>query len=278
MCNINGEYDGRYGVKYWPPVYPEGYSEAKCGDENNTIRWLCLSNGSFDDNGPRSTECLIHEIIDKNITDINDVIEYLYEIKEVTENDESLVYSDELREFVDYLVKLQNFVDSDESEMDFETAFNITKMFLKNYSNLINQNIAWIKTKSLEKAVIASKIMLYIQYTFFTAKPFFNGQNETIIIENKNIFVKIYATNCSEELIFKTNGSSIQIPKDFYFIDSEECYNYSVGYLINRLGDYLSENISELYFNSKIIALSIGNTNNSQDIRDGLKVKIRYSF
>jgi hypothetical protein len=172
MCNINGEYDGRYGVKYWPPVYPEEYSEAKCGDENNTIRWLCSSNGKFDENGPHSAECLIHEI-DKNITDINDVIEYLYEMKEITENDESLVCSDELREFVDFLVKLQNFVDSDESEMDFEIAFNITKMFLEIYSNLINQNIAWNKTNSLEKVVIASKIMLYIQYTFFYCETFF---------------------------------------------------------------------------------------------------------
>jgi hypothetical protein len=70
-------------------------------------------------------------------------------------------------------------------------------------------------------------------------------------------------------------GSSIEIPKDIYFDGSDECFDYGVGYAINKLGDYLSVENSELDINTNIIAFSIENTNKTNQISGGLKVSIR---
>jgi len=73
----------------------------------------------------------IDDLINRNITDINDVIESLNVIKEHIENDNSLNTSYELRKIVDFIIKLQNFVDSDEKQLNFTIALNITNDFMR---------------------------------------------------------------------------------------------------------------------------------------------------
>jgi hypothetical protein len=102
-----------------------------------------------------------------------------------------------------------------------------------------------------------------------------NGTNEIIEFNNRNIFLKIYSTNCSESIVFESNGSSIGIPNEIYFDGSDECYDYGIGYAVNKLGDYLSVVNQELDINTKIIAFSINNTNKTISLNDSLKVKIR---
>jgi hypothetical protein len=102
-----------------------------------------------------------------------------------------------------------------------------------------------------------------------------NGTNEIIEFNNRNIFLKIYSTNCNESIVFESNGSSIGIPNEIYFDGSDECYDYGVGYAVNKLGDYLSVGNSEIDINTNIIAFSINNTNKSNQINNDLKVNIR---
>jgi len=139
---------------------------------------------------------------------------------------------------------------------------------------LINQKNAWINATNDEKKNIASNLLLYVQKSSYISRPFMNGTNEIIEFNNRNIFLKIYSTNCSESIVFESNDNSIEIPKQIYFDGSDECYDYGVGYAINKLGDYLSADNSEIDINTNIIAFSIINTNKTNLINDGLKVKI----
>ncbi len=216
----------------------------------------------------------IDDLIEREITNINDVIDSLENINTNTESDNSLNTSDELRKIVDFITKLQNFVDSNEKILNISSALNITNDFMSAYNKLINQNNAWIKTTIDEKPIIASNILLYIQKSSYISRSFMNGTNEIIEFNNQNIFMKIYSTNCSQNIVFESNGSSIEIPNGMYFNGSDECYDYGVGYAINKLGSHLSTKNSEIDIDTNIIAFSINNANKTNLINDGLKVKI----
>jgi hypothetical protein len=217
----------------------------------------------------------IDDLIERNLTDIEDVIDYLKIIISNTESDNSLNTSEELRKIVDFIMKLQNFVDLNNHKMNITIALKITNHFLKAFNNLINQNNAWISTTVDEKTKIASNILLLIQKSSYISRPFMNGTNEINDFNNRNIFMKIYSTNCSEKIIFESNGSSIEIPNGINFDGSDECFDYGVGYAIYKLGDYLSVRNSGLDINTNIIAFGTNNTNETIPINDGLKVRIR---
>ncbi len=217
----------------------------------------------------------IDDLIDRNIRDINDVIKALEDIGRNTESDDSLNILNKLGIIVDFLMNLQKFIDSEEIELSLTLAFNMTNDFMKAYNNLINQNNAWINAMDDEKKNIASNLLLYVQKSSYISRPFMNGTNEIIEFNNRNIFLKIYSTNCSESIVFESNGSSIGIPNEIYFDGSDECYDYGIGYAVNKLGDYLSVVNQELDINTKIIAFSINNTNKTISLNDSLKVKIR---
>jgi hypothetical protein len=217
----------------------------------------------------------VDDLIDRNITDINDVIECLEVIRSQTESDNSLNTSNELRKIVDFIIKLQNFIDSNVKELNITSALKITNDFMGVYDKLINQNNVWIKTTIDDNPTMASDILLYIQKSSYISRPFMNGTNEIIEFKNQNVFMKIYSTNCSEKIIFESNGSSIEIPKDIYLDGSDECYDYGVGYAINKLGSHLSTKNSGLNINTNIIAFSINNADKTIQINNGLNIKIR---
>jgi hypothetical protein len=217
----------------------------------------------------------IDDLIEKNISDINDVIEALENIESHTESDNSLKTSEELRKIVDFVMKLQNFVDSNNKGLNSTLALNITNNFMKVYNNLINQNNAWINTTVDEEPEIASNILLYVQKSSYISHPFMNGTNEIIEINNTNIFMKIYSTNCSQRIVFEFNDSSIEIPNEIYFDGNDECYDYGVGYVINKLSSHLFAENSEIEINTNIIAFSINNVNKTVQINNGLNVKIK---
>jgi hypothetical protein len=278
VCNLYGENNGDYGISYWPPAYAGNYSETNCSNGRGTIRWLCSDNGLFDENGPEFSECWLDELISQNISNIDDVIEILEKIESNTEFDDSLGSMIELQKIEIFLVKLQEFIYSKNNGMNITIALNITNTFMNVFSNLINQFNAWINATVGEKIELASKLLLHIQNSSFISSQFSDIMNETIEIENRNIFMKIYSKNCREEIIFESNGSSVKIPKGLHFDGNLECYNYSVGYAINKLGIYLSERNADQEINTRIIAFSIKNTNKINQINDGSKVKIRYDL
>ncbi len=208
-------------------------------------------------------------MIDRNITDINDVIKALEDIGRNTESDDSLNTLNELRIIVDFLMKLQNFVDSDDKELNFTIALIITNDFMKAYNNLINQNIAWNNTEIEEKTGIASNILLYIQYTAFFLSKFLDKDNNSLRIEKEKIITNIYFTDYSEEIVFTANDSSIIIPKG---ISLEEKINSGVGSMIQNLDNYLSNGLNGTQvINTDIIAFSATNSNKTIQITDDKK-------
>jgi hypothetical protein len=272
---LNGEYDGEYGISYWPPVYAGNYSEAKCSYGSDTIRWLCLDNGSFDENGPDMSECWINNLLIESKAETKDVIDLLEKISERTQNYDTLVSYEALNKIMLVLAKLQSFSDSS-VESNLESAINITENFLKAFNNLIIQNIAWNNTVIEERTAIASQILLYMQYTAFSLSKFLDKDNNSLRIENENIITNIYFTNYSEEIVFTANDSSIIIPKG---ISLEEKTNSGVGSIIKNLDNYLSNGLNGTQIiNTDIIAFSATNSNKTIQIKDDKKITVRYKF
>ncbi len=273
---MNGEYDGEYGINYWPPVYAGNYSETKCSYGSDTIRWFCLDNGLFNENGPDMSECWINNLLNESITEIKDVIDSLEMISERTQNYDTLVSYEALNKIMLVLVKLQSFFDSS-IESNLEAATNITDNFLKSFNNLIFQNIAWNNTEIEEKTGIASKILLYVQYTALSLSRFLDKDNNLLRIENENIVTNIYFTDYSQEIVFTANDSSIIIPKEISL--EEKTTNSGVGSLIKNLDNYLSNGLNGTQIiNTDIIAFSATNSNKTIQITDDKKITVRYQI
>ncbi len=212
----------------------------------------------------------------ENEFDINYVLKKIMAIVKCTESHQSIKTAEELRFIMDSIIELQNLVDLHESQINFDNALNLTTNFLQALSNLINQNVAWSNATNDEKSEIASKILLQIQYTSFTLSCNQNTSHKLIEVKNRNLFVNTYHTNLREELIFGANSSSIFIPKGIILDEINTCNNSAFGALINTLDTYLSLGISnEQKINTKILAFSIINASQINQITDGIKVKIR---
>ena len=89
-CNENGEYNGSYGIDKWPEVPSGQYSVINCPKGRGKMQWLCKEDESFHEDGPEMDECWINELLDKNITSVEDVKETLEEIIVNTGNSSSL--------------------------------------------------------------------------------------------------------------------------------------------------------------------------------------------
>jgi hypothetical protein len=252
------------------------YSEAICSNESDTIRWLCLDNGLFDENGPDMSECWINNLLNVNITEIKNVIDLLEMISERTQNYNSLVSFEKLNKLIIVLVKLQSFYDSS-VESNLELATNITKNFMRAFNNLIIQNIAWNNTEMEEKTGIASQILLYIQYTAFSFSKFLNKDNNLLRIDRENIITNIYFTDYSEDVVFTENDSSIIIPKGISL--EENIRNTGVGSMIKNLDKYLLNGLNESQvINTDIIAFSATNSNKTIKLTDNKKIIVRYKI
>ncbi|XP_054157506.1 uncharacterized protein LOC128955854 [Oppia nitens] len=76
-CNVDGSYDGQYGIDYWPPSPPGNYSVVKCPQGVGLIRWKCMKNGRFDSRGPDLENCWLDSLLVDKIETINDVVDTL---------------------------------------------------------------------------------------------------------------------------------------------------------------------------------------------------------
>ncbi len=273
---MNGEYDGEYGISYWPPVYAGNYSELRCSYGSDTIRWFCLDNGLFDEMGPDLSQCWINNLLNETITELNDVIDSLEMISERTKNYNELVSYEGLNKIMIILMKLHSFSDSS-MESNLELATNITFNFLSTFNNLIIQNIAWNNMEIEERTGIASQILLYIQYIAFTLSKFLNKENNLLRIENENIITNIYFTDYSEEIVFTANDSSIVIPKGISL--EESIRNSGVGSMIKNLDKHLLNGLNESQaINTDIIAFSATNSDQTIKLTDDKKIIVRFKI
>jgi hypothetical protein len=230
---------------------------------------------AIQDINERKNKSWINGLIDKNISDINAVIECLNYIKENTDGIKSLETCEELKYIVQFLSGLQEFINSDNQELNFNMALNVTIGFLDVLSNIIKQSNGFINATSDEKTEIASKILLRIQYCSHIFGPNMSDTNRIIEIEKKNIFMKIFPMNFSQKLSFSNNGSFIET-NDVYFDGNNESYFYATGFVINELGNYLSPKTSvNQEINSYIIALFTTKSNETNQNDDSFRVLFR---
>jgi len=141
ICNINGQYDGNYGISHWKPVSVGNVSEGKCNYGKGSAKWMCLQNGLFDQNGPDFSECTLDSVITAvdNITDVSEVIQIVGDLVENTGSENSFTNGQELKGVIDSIKKLQKYVESKNEEIDFNKALNLTNNFIHIFSNLISK-------------------------------------------------------------------------------------------------------------------------------------------
>jgi hypothetical protein len=272
-CNINGEFNDKYGIDYWPPVYPGEYSETIYCYGNDVIKWLCLDNGKFDESGPNHDKCWIDALNDKNLSGIDVAIESLEIIEEKIGNYNKSLTFKAIEKIITILFELLYFVDNSLKDIQLEISFNIAEKFMNLFNILISQKNAWNNVTIEESTETASKILLYIQNTAFFLSKSLNNRNTSFRLANENMITKIYLTNFSEEIEFKADDSSIKLPKNVKFDHiSPTCF----GSLINHMGNYLINGINETqYLITNIIAFSTANNNKINRIKEDKKVNIR---
>jgi len=268
MCNKDGEYNNKTDIAIWPPVYPGEYSIANCSNGKGVAKWLCLSNGRFDENGPDVSQCWADEIIEK----VNFILKMIIND---TERDNSITSSEILQNVITTVENLQDVINN-LIDIDSSDARGVTKNFIHVYNNLINQNIAWNDANQTEKTMIASKVLINIQYSAFIMSCHLNktDQNERILM--KNIIVEYYLTDFEKQIYFEANDSSISVPGGLEIDRENVCNNSSVASLIDQLNNYLLGGMNKnQMINTKVIGFSLTNDNKTNKINNNKKVRIR---
>jgi hypothetical protein len=167
---------------------------------------------------------------------------------------------------VQLLVGMLSIVENN-IDCDINKLITIVKSYMNAFNNLIFQFDGWNNATGNKGTEIAAKILFYIQYTAFIL-----GRNSVRDpIENENIITSISFMD-TDLIEFKANGSSIIVPRD---IINDNVSNFSVGSLIKRLDNYLMNGINESQvINTKIISISIANSNKTILLEENKKVRI----
>ncbi len=216
----------------------------------------------------------IDEMINGSILNVSNVVIDLEMIKKMTSKETSIKVFEELKNLVNYLIVLQDFVHSEEKRVDCNTAWAISYDFVIIFNNLIDQSFAWIEGAA-EAKKIASKILLYVSYSSFILKF---SDHYIAVRELKNIYLRAYTLSDNEGIVFAYNGTSIEIIEDISFNQNLllESKRFGIGYFIKGLGNYLAnKSCIEQEINSEVIAFSFNYTNQTQKIYNNLRVRIR---
>jgi len=182
----------------------------------------------------------------------------------------------DMKKLMSFMRVLHDFVDKNKTDIDLNTASNITTNFLTVFSHLINQNTAWNNLTNSEKTETASQLLLHIQHTSFTLSCKLDNVNQTHEISIENLIMKAFFMNTSYESLFEKNGSSIRIPPGMNVNRDNQCSNSANGAIIKQLGNYLFGDLSnQQQINTETLAFSIADTNETHQINNGSKVRIR---
>ena len=266
MCNLNGEYDGQYGVDRWPPVPSGHHSVVNCSEGNGKMRWKCLTDGRFDESGPDFNECWLQELLERNISSVEDVIQCLEEMREKTENKDSLNSMKSLNSILRIVSKLDHFMQN--STFDPSEAQNISESFVQVFSQTIDQRKAWLSGHRRERIRTASELLSWIERTAFLTNCYLSSSEKLFVSDN--LFEKLFF-NFSENIVFEHNSSSIEIEVKEPEAEEDNCREKSgLGALISSLGEYLTED-NRFVVNSDLIAFSF---RQREDLR-GRHIRIR---
>lgn len=221
----------------------------------------------------------LDELSNKTFEDVNDVLESVKSVSRIVENRDLFSLSEELKKLMSFMKRMYKFMENNKNEIELNAALNITTDSLTILSHMINQNNAWNNASNKDKTKLASQMLLNIHNTAFLLSCSLNDIEQTEQIFNDNMFVKTFHFNSSQDLFFKTNNTSIRIPRGIDSNQNKECNNSAIGAVIKELGTYLSQDLSnELKINSDILAFGISNSNETFLIQNDGKVKMRLIF
>ncbi|CAG2164219.1 unnamed protein product, partial [Oppiella nova] len=162
LCNIDGRYDGQYGIEHWPPVPIGRRSRVKCPHEDSGhAYWKCMQNGLFSSHGPNWTHCdyWLEELDKTDIDSVDTAIDVIETITKKTYNNNTIVESEKLSKVLDIVSKVQSFVEN-ANDSSLVVVKNYTHGVINTFSHILDQKYAWINSTSKEKTNLASKILL----------------------------------------------------------------------------------------------------------------------
>ena len=285
-CNVEGQYDGEYGIEHWPPVYPGYESVVDCPTGHGNASWECIDNSIFDPNGPDWTHCnnwidgleeLPPVCPDKRISMCLEKAIFIIDfISNVTKKNNSIVESEKLSKVLDIICRVQTFVESvNVSELiQFEIYANYV---VDTLAHIMDQKYAWIKTTEVNKTALALKILIGTQSSAYSLSRRQNPNKSFVEIANNDFYINTFFANKSAELRFPanhTNSSSIYIPADTTFINYMERKNTAFGVIIKHIDSYLLGNLSKNHrINSDILTFSL--SNNSEGLRLNKEVTLK---
>jgi hypothetical protein len=198
----------------------------------------------------------------ETIIDLDDAIGIIEKISNNTDKNNTIVDSQKLIEVLKVITKVQIFVDN-VTDVNLNNARTYASNIIDTFSHIIDQKYAWINATTEEKADIASKILLYVQYSSFTLVCRQNQTNKVVDIMNENIRINTFVTNFDEEIEFPINSknSSILIPSGIMFNETYiKCNNTAIGAVIDKVQDYLLGGINQFEeINSNILSFSLTN-------------------
>ncbi|CAG2163004.1 unnamed protein product [Oppiella nova] len=278
LCNVNGTYDGSWGIRRWPPVEPNHYSTAKCAN-GRELKWMCLPDGHFNSSGPEGGEpCWLDELVNKTIESVDDMTKSLQTLVDNTRTNNSLNSMSHLGKVMKVVINLQTFLQVNGSQVEPSIAVDVSDNFVHTYSQVIDQSFAWSNGSDTERLETASQLLLYIQYTAFSSNCYLSPLNDTRKFVSDNVF-EMHYFNKTDKILFEYNSSSILIPDGIVFSDadySQSCQkNSDFGALIQGLEKHLSKELMDKQeINTEIIAFSINNANGTHELNDGKNVRV----
>ncbi|CAG2103283.1 unnamed protein product, partial [Medioppia subpectinata] len=247
MCNKDGSYNDKYGVKVWPPVSSGEDSIVDCPTGRGTMRWKCLEDGKFDDRGPEDEYCWLEDLDGKDISSVEDVMDSVETIVKNTVDNNELKSMKSLEKVMKIVDNLNIYLQNNDSFNKPSMALNISENFIQLFSQMIDQSLAWADGNASQRLNTASDLLLSVQLT----EVHFEYNSSSIFI-----------SNVSES---EVNNEEMQ-----------SCLKHtSLGVLINELQQYLRVDSFETQVNSDIIAFSLKNTINTQKLNNGSYARVR---
>jgi hypothetical protein len=195
-----------------------------------------------------------------------------------TENNYAINNSERMKDVIDLIKKLQNFIDSD-SNVDLPNAKNHANKTIKIFSNLIDQSHAWDNSNTEQKTQTSSRILTSIQSASFTLVSKQEKDNKVEEITGYNIYLNTFITNSSQELLFPNENHDknglIKIPKGILLTgENTSASNKAVGAVIDKLHDYLLGGITKKKkINSMILSFSLNNKTKSVKINKQVTIR-----
>ncbi|CAG2164218.1 unnamed protein product [Oppiella nova] len=260
LCNIDGRYDGQYGIEHWPPVPIGRRSRVKCPHEDSGhAYWKCMQNGLFSSHGPNWTHCdyWLEELDKTDIDSVDTAIDVIETITKKTYNNNTIVESEKLSKVLDIVSKVQSFVEN-ANDSSLVVVKNYTHGVINTFSHILDQKYAWINSTSKEKTNLASKILLTTQSSSYTLSLQQNRSTKSVEISTHDFYINSFYINK-------------------FLNTSTERTNTAFGAIIRNIDGYLMANIKDNFeINSDILSFSLNNKSEIIELNNEVIITLRH--